>query len=218
MGLAAAFSLAENPGVGGAVGILADGWIASASQWRDRGRIDGLPPKHPRLRNVQGQCIPGAEESQMRVTLPASTCSRHVSQNLSARLQNASAVFPLRLAALDYGAEAFLRIFQAVKLVEEQMDRAVHGVAKRESHATDHGPLGHGEDRAGLRGDLRAERVHGFLQLGLRYDAIEQAQFESAFGADGFAGEHKLESLLWADQARQNGCRERREHADGARK
>jgi hypothetical protein len=65
MGLLAALSLAESTGVTGAAGILADGWLADHSGGT-AADCYGLPPKHPRLRNVLAQSMPGPEESQMR--------------------------------------------------------------------------------------------------------------------------------------------------------
>jgi hypothetical protein len=53
------------PAFTGAVGILADGWLADHSGGTAADSY-GLPPKHPRLRNVLAQSMPGLEESQMR--------------------------------------------------------------------------------------------------------------------------------------------------------
>lgn len=124
------------------------------------------------------------------------------------------AIFPVGFALFTECAEAFLRIFQAVEFVEEDVHGIAEPVAERKTHAAENGFLGHREDGAGVAGDARAEVVDGGFELRFGNQAIDDAHVEGAFCGDGFTEEHKFESDFWADEERKNGGGERRKNTE----
>src|ERR1700730_9246827 len=80
-----------------------------------------------------------------------------------ARIHFASTVFPVWLALFDQGAQTFLRVFEMVELVEKNIHGFLETVAKRETHSSENGFLGHGEHGSGKRGDARDQVVDAFL-------------------------------------------------------
>src|SRR6266478_1379799 len=127
----------------------------------------------------------------------------------------ASAILPVGFAFFDESAKAFLRIFEAVEFVEKDVHRFLQSFAKGEAHTPENGFLGHGENRAGVRGDPRNEFVDGGIELGFGDETSDQAEFERALGSNRFAGQNDFEGALWPDQERQDRGGQGREHADG---
>lgn len=125
-----------------------------------------------------------------------------------------SAVFPIGFALFDESAQTFLRIFEAVKLVEENVHGVLETIAQREAHAAENGFLGHGKHRAGVSVDAVYEVGDGFFELWFGDKTIDHAKIESALGGDGFAGQHKFEGDFWTDEKRKNRGRKRRKDAD----
>ena len=123
-------------------------------------------------------------------------------------------VLPVGLAFFAERAEAFLGIFQAVEFIEENVHGVAETVAEREAHAAENGFLGHGEYRAGVAGNSRAEVVDGGFELRFGNQAVDDAKIEGAFGGYGLAEENDFEGDFGADEERQNGRRERRKNAE----
>src|ERR1700730_14599079 len=132
-----------------------------------------------------------------------------------ARRRSASTVFPVWLALFDQSAQAFLRVFEMVELVEKNTHGLLETVAKRETHSAENGSLGHGQHGSGMRGDARDQVVDAFLQLRLGAQASHQAEFEGPLGGYGFAGEDEFESGLGSDKKREDCGGQRRKEADG---
>src|SRR5690348_6433275 len=125
-----------------------------------------------------------------------------------------SAVLPIGLALFDEGAQTFLRIFEAIEFVEENVHRMFKAVAQREAHAAENGFLRHGEHGTGVAVDAIHEVVDGFFQLRFGDEAIDHAQIESALSGNGFASEHKFEGDFWTNEKRKNGGRKRRKNTN----
>src|SRR5579859_234565 len=124
------------------------------------------------------------------------------------------AVFPIGFALFDEGAQAFLRIFEAVEFVEENVHGVLETIAQRKSHTTENGSLCHGEHGAGVSVDAVYEVFDGFFELRFRYEAIDHAKIQGALGGHGFAGQHKLERDFGTDEKRKNGGRKRRKNTN----
>src|SRR6266700_304685 len=133
---------------------------------------------------------------------------------MGASKEKDSAVFPIGFALFDERAQTFLRIFEAVEFVEENVHGVLETVAQRESHAAKDGFLGHGEHGAGVTVDAVYEVLDGFFELRFGDEAIDHAEVESAFGGNGFPCEHKIECDFGTDEKRKNGGRQRRKNAD----
>jgi len=101
----------------------------SRLQWRDRGRFSRPSP----------------------LPLPAnwklSVCRGSGSVNVRhKRLYRASsAVLPVWFALFDQRTEPFLRILEAVQLVEENIHGVLHAIAQRKPHPAENSLLGHGQ-------------------------------------------------------------------------
>jgi hypothetical protein len=125
------------------------------------------------------------------------------------------AVFPVGFSLFAEGAQAFLGIFEAVEFVEEDVHGIAEAVAERETHAAEDGFLGHGEHRAGVACDARAEIADGGFELRFGNEAIDNAEIEGAFGGDGLAEKNEFKRDFGADEERKNRGRERRKNTDG---
>src|SRR6267154_6145580 len=125
------------------------------------------------------------------------------------------AIFPVGLALFYQSAEAFLRVFKFVELVEKNIHRFFEAFSKREAHAAEDRFFGHGKDRARVRGDAVDKLIHRCFELGFGNQASDQSQFQCTFGGNGFAGQNNFKSALWSDQERKDGGGERRKYADG---
>src|SRR6267154_115355 len=124
------------------------------------------------------------------------------------------AIFPVGFALFYQSAEAFLRVFKFVKLVEKNIHGFFEAFSKREAHAAEDRFFGHGEDRARVRGDAVDKFVHRCFELGFGNQASDQPKFQCTFGSNGFAGQNNFKSALWSDRERKDGGGERRKHAD----
>jgi hypothetical protein len=125
------------------------------------------------------------------------------------------AIFPVGLALFDQGTEAFLGIFEAIKLVEKNVHGLLEAVFDGEAHAAEDGFFGHAEDRGGMRGDARDEIFDGFFELGFGDQAIDHTEFEGALGGYRLASQDDLERDFRTDQVGQDRGGQRREYADG---
>src|SRR5205085_996184 len=128
--------------------------------------------------------------------------------------RKASAILPIGFAFFDERTQAFLRIFEAVQLIEENIHGMLQTVAQGHSNAAEDGFFRHGKHRPGVAVDAIHEVGNGFFELRFGDEAIDHAEIESAFGSYRFAGEHQLESDLWADKKWKNCGRQRRKDAD----
>src|SRR5215467_7175107 len=82
-----------------------------------------------------------------------SRCSASFANPLDLNKQRTSAVFPIRFALFNERAQTFLRIFEAIEFVEENVHGVLEAVTKRQAHAAENRLFRHGEDRSGVAVD-----------------------------------------------------------------
>ena len=113
-----------------------------------------------------------------------------------------SAIFPVWFTLFDQRPQAFLGILQAIKLVEENVHGVFETIAQRESHAAEDGSLRHGQHGPGVSVDARDEVIDGVWQIGFRHQPIDDAEFQSTFGGNGFTEKHEFQSDFWTHEER----------------
>src|SRR5580704_672197 len=70
-----------------------------------------------------------------------------------------SAILPVRLALFHQSAHTFLRIFQAIELVQENVHGILQAIAQRQTHTAENGFFRHGEDGTRVATDAGNEFV-----------------------------------------------------------
>src|SRR5947209_4266337 len=91
-----------------------------------------------------------------------------------------SAVLPVGLAFFHQGTQTFLRIFEAVKFIQENVHRMLEAFAQRQAHAAENGFLRHRQYRTRMAANPANEIVHRLFELRLGHEAIHHAEFQGA--------------------------------------
>src|SRR5713226_6359954 len=131
------------------------------------------------------------------------------------RSEARSAIFPVWFALFDEGEQAFLRVFKAIELVEKDIHGMLQAVAQGHAHTAENGFFCHGEHGTGMRGNTSRNIRDSLFELSLGDEAIDHAEFKSAFGSHWLTGQNQFQGSLGTDEKRENSGRERRKDADG---
>src|SRR5215471_7705504 len=123
-------------------------------------------------------------------------------------------VLPVGFALFHERPQAFLGIFEPVKLVQENVHGIFQAVAQRETHPAENRLFCHGENRPGMPGDARANVVDCGFELRFGNQAIHDPEIERTLGSDRFPKQHELESYLRPDEKGKNRGRKRRKDPD----
>src|SRR5439155_1518612 len=108
-----------------------------------------------------------------KTQLPPTKLAHTRLQPATPESERASAILPIGFALFDQRSQTFLRIFEAVEFVEEDIHGVLEAVAQRHSHAAEDGLFRHGEHRPGVAVDAIHEIGNSFFKLCFGDEAIE---------------------------------------------